>query len=60
MPPGVYVALPDGVQQITTLVGDLIRDDFGIRWTLFAMIVLLIATIMIIGTTVALKRFHYG
>lgn len=26
----VYVALPDGVQQITPLVGDLIRDEFDV------------------------------
>jgi Mn2+/Fe2+ NRAMP family transporter len=44
-------------------LGDLIRDDFGIRWTLFAMIVLLIANGSNIaaefaGAAAALEIFH--
>ena len=44
-------------------LGDLIRDDFGIRWTLFAMVVLLIANGSNIaaefaGAAAALEIFH--
>ena len=44
-------------------LGDLIRDDFGIRWTLFAMVVLLVANGANIaaefaGAAAALEIFH--